>query len=517
MGIIILLGLCQYSYAKTVEIIIHQSNLNISYLVEEKANDVLKIVNYRAVNFQQQNPSAISKLVVQQSKVGVIQVESSLTPTEICDQLEAFPGIDEAEPNYPLELYQTVFDPLSNKQTYLRENDLFQIWSLTAKKDVIVAVIDTGIDLHHRDLSQAIYTNPNEIINGKDDDGNGYADDVHGYQWLNWLGNKVSNKPVDDHGHGTLISGIIAGSNNQHGIVGVHPQATILPLKVFDSNGVGNQLEAAMAIYYAINQGAALINCSWGFHYKTKVLEDAINEALAKGIIVVAAVGNQGEKQVMYPANFDRVVGVGSLNDDTKDLALFSNFGKNLDIAISGIKIFSSSLNNSYEYITGTSASAAIISGLLARVMSFYPSLPAESYIDLVSRTSYLVSDKQIKTPNIYRLLDGFDMKPTISESTYNNSLVTQINMLENVMIAPNPVINNEANLFFTISQAGLAGNINIYNLEGLLIKNQSFITQQNQNKITINVDDVQNGNYLYVVSVPEVNKIIKGKFSILK
>ena len=509
--------LCQNNYAETIEVIVHKSNLNINYLVEDKSNDMLKIVNYRDVNLQKQNLSAISQLGENQSKIAVIQVESSLTPAEICDQLEDLPDIELAEPNYPLELYQESFDPLSNKQTYLRENDLFQIWSLTAKKDVIVAVIDTGIDLHHNDLAQVIYTNPNEVINGKDDDGNGYSDDIHGYQWLNWLGGNVSNNPIDDHGHGTLVSGVIAGSNNQHGIVGIHPSAIILPLKVFDSNGVGSQLEAAMAIYYAINQGASLINCSWGFHYKTKILEDAINKALEKGVVVVAAVGNQGERQVMYPANFDRVVGVGSLNNDTKNLALFSNFGEGLDVAISGIKIFSSSLNNSYDYITGTSASAAIISGLLARVMSFYPSLPADSYIDLVSRTSYLVSDRQIKTPNIHRLLDGFDIKPNISESTYKNSLVTQTSMVDNVMIAPNPVISDQANLFFTISQAQLTGVINIYNLEGILIKNKSFVTQENQNRITIAVDDFQNGNYLYVVNISETNESIKGKFSILK
>ena len=132
--------------------------------------------------------------------------------------------------------------------------------------------------------------------------------------------------PIDDNGHGTHIAGIIAANHNGSGISGIHPRAKLLPLKIFSSGGVGTQLNAALAVRYAVNQGADIINCSWGYS-KTKLFEDAIAYAIENNVIVVAAVGNHGKEKVYYPAGFPGVLGAGSIDNTTNQLTSYSNLG----------------------------------------------------------------------------------------------------------------------------------------------------------------------------------------------
>jgi hypothetical protein len=505
--------------ASTYELILHKSSITHHALITNNPLSGITINKQKAITFPSEK-SGINALFSKskQSSVDIIEVESLLPLSTIQEKLSALPGVDYVEPNYELHLYQEAFDPLSFKQTYLSEGDLYQLWSLEPKQSVLVAVIDTGIDLDHPDLSEHIYTNTLEKNNRKDDDGNGYIDDIHGFAWLRWLDNDLSYDTKDYHGHGTHMAGIIAGIKNNTGIIGIHPKAQILPLKVFDSAGYGTQLEASLAIRYAVAQGAKIINCSWGFEHKTKILEDAIAYAIAKDVIIVAAVGNGGHNTVMYPAKFPEVLGVGSYDASQNKLYEFSNYGKDLDIAISGKHIFSTYLNKGYTYLSGTSASTAIITGVLARIMSYYPYLSASAYQDLLIQSSPKRSEKNINIPNIYSLLAEFESKPKINLSDKLELLSQESSSyVSQVMIAPNPVKSHIAQCYFTATQAGLEGSIQLYSIDGIMQKKVSFITSLNQNKILIPVDSLANGTYIYTLHIGNNKQKVKGKISLLR
>ncbi len=505
-------------YAATYDIILHNSSNSVNFLTESLSLTDITFLDKKDIYFN--NNKDLSFLIdrSQKSSLTIARVESNLAIEQVCEILTALPNISLAEPNYNLELYQESLDPLSFKQDYLMEGDLFQLWSLVSKKSVLIAVIDTGVDINHEDLKDVIYSNDLEIINGKDDDRNGYIDDRSGYQWVNLLDDESVGDSGDDHGHGTHMAGIIASASNQKGIVGIHPGATILPLKVFDSNGVGYQLEASLAIRYAVDQGVDIINCSWGYVYKTKVLEDAIAYAIENDVIVIAAVGNGGMNTVMYPAKFQSVIGVGSINRNSQKLESFSNQGQGLDIAISGKNIFSAAPGNAYQYLTGTSTSTAIISGILGRIMSHYPSLSTESYQAILTQSSPLVLPASIRVPNVYTLLDEFQVKATVEqtimsyESDHNHK-----SKISNVMVAPSPVQTPEAMIHFIAEEAGLAGSISVYNLAGELQEKQSFISNSDRNRVIINIANMSNSTYIYTVSLAEETKIHKGKFAVLR
>ena len=502
--------------AATYDIILHKSDSRIQLLVNPTPLTDITILKQKTVTIKKKQRLNFLLSKNNNETLDIIRVESSLDLKDICDQLETLPYVSLAEPNYALELYQEALDPLSFKQHYLIEDDLFQLWSLQSKRDVVIAIIDTGVNLNHEDLKDAIYKNEGELINGKDDDGNGYIDDITGYQWLDWLGNKISSHPEDDHGHGTHMAGIIAGLSNQKGIVGIHPGAKILPLKVFNQFGIGYQLEAALAIRYAVDQGASIINCSWGFIFKTKVLEDAVEYALANDVIVVAAVGNNSMKTVMYPARFKSVIGVGSIEKATKQLESFSNQGHGLDVAISGKDVFSTSLNNGYAHLSGTSTSTAIISGILGRIVSYYPNLTAESYQSILIQSSPKVLPANIRVPNVYALLEEFNIKAGINADVAFYGGSSKNTKISNVMVAPNPIRSNQAVIYFSAQEDGLDGYVTFYNLEGVLQKKKDFITQS-LNSITLNIADMVNGTYLYTVTLNGLNEVHKGKCSILR
>ncbi|WP_415715629.1 S8 family serine peptidase [Roseibium sp.] len=204
---------------------------------------------------------------------------------------------------------------------------------------VVVAVIDSGIDWFHPDLpASSLWRNPDEIPdNGIDDDGNGYIDDTLGW---NFVAN--DNKPWDQDGHGTFVSGVIAaGQNNEIGIKGISSNVRIMPLKALDAFGQGHASMVAEAITYAANNGARVINLSLGGRNPTDLERIAITHAAAQGALVVAAAGNQGAPVADYaPAGLNGVLTV-SATDRNDNRAGFSNFGPAVDIAAPGVDVLS--------------------------------------------------------------------------------------------------------------------------------------------------------------------------------
>jgi len=253
--------------------------------------------------------------------------------------------------------------------------DAPEAWSIETGDTVLVGVIDTGVDWHHVELAANIFTNPGEIAdNGIDDDGNGYIDDIHGWDFVN-----NDNDPYDDHGHGTHVSGTIAASgNNGVGVVGVSWSARILPLKFLDSGGSGSTSGAILAVEYATSIGARLTNNSWGGGGYSEALRDAIEAAGNAGVLFVAAAGNSGDNNDLYPHypssyDLDNIIAVAS-TDHNDQMSGFSCYGlTSVDLGAPGSDILSTFPGNTYGTISGTSMATPHVSGAVSLLWSTAP------------------------------------------------------------------------------------------------------------------------------------------------
>jgi thermitase len=231
-----------------------------------------------------------------------------------------------------------------------------------------VAILDTGIDTDHPDLKNNVWHNKHEKPdNGKDDDKNGYVDDYYGIDLIAGKGDGE-----DNNGHGTHVSGIVAGhGNNAAGIAGVCWSGSLVAVKFMNSQGQGSLSKAVAGIEYAIDAGAKIINCSFGSSESSKALKDEIEKAQDKGVLLTVAAGNNGQNidtTPEYPAGYTNgnlLVVAASTSTDT--LASFSNFGaKNVDLAAPGDNIVSTYLNGTYHVLSGTSMAAPMTAGVAA-------------------------------------------------------------------------------------------------------------------------------------------------------
>lgn len=256
-------------------------------------------------------------------------------------------------------------------------------WEIrAAAAGVVVAVVDTGVRYTHEDLSANMWVNALEIEgNGIDDDGNGYVDDIHGINALYAPTLSIGGDPNDDNGHGTHVAGTLgAVGNNGIGITGVAWDVQLMALKFLGEAGDGMDSDAIKCIDYAIENGAHIINSSWGGEGVNKALEEAVSRANEAGVIFVAAAGNGGDDldvEVFYPAGIDlpNVVAVGN-HDHGDKVHPSSNYGKQtIDLMAPGTRIQSIShlRDSSYRIKTGTSMATPHVSGILALVKAEYP------------------------------------------------------------------------------------------------------------------------------------------------
>jgi subtilisin family serine protease len=266
-------------------------------------------------------------------------------------------------------------------------------WSKTqGSRDIVVAVLDSGVDYTHPDLVANMWIRPDNIPAYKDDE-LGTFDDLHGFDV-----DANASDPMDDNGHGTHCAGIIgAEGNNGEGIAGVNWHVQIMPLKFMGRGGFGTTKDAIEAINYAIDRKRAgvnirVINASWGSMLYSKALEDAIRAAGEEGILFVAAAGNNStsnDKLPHYPSNYDlpNVISVAAL-DRNDTLASFSNFGvKTVHIAAPGKEIPSTWLNDDYRDASGTSMAAPYVSGVAALILANEPKLSVEKLRDRILKS----------------------------------------------------------------------------------------------------------------------------------
>ncbi len=256
-------------------------------------------------------------------------------------------------------------------------------WGLTTgSRQVVVAVIDSGIDFNHPDLAANIWTNPLEIAgNGRDDDGNGYVDDVHGWDFVD-----NDNTPQDGFYHGTFVSGIIgAVGNNALGVSGINWQVSILPVRFQGNSGMGYTGAAIYALNYVTQlkrQGIPIVatNISWGgIASLSATVDTAIRAQVAAGITVVVAAGNEGvdtDLAPRYPSSFtsDGMITVAA-TDSADRLAGFSNYGAtSIDVGAPGVGILSTLPGGGYGSISGTSFAAPQVTGTVALLAAARPS-----------------------------------------------------------------------------------------------------------------------------------------------
>jgi len=267
-------------------------------------------------------------------------------------------------------------------------------WSLfTGDAGLRVAIVDTGIDVDHEDLLPNIWTNPGEIPgNGLDDEGNGWIDDVHGYDFVN-----EDSDPDDDHGHGTHLAGAIgAVGDNGIGVAGLNWQVQLVALKAFNADGSGFTSDALEAIAYALAHGLTLSNHSWGGAVYSQALYDLM--ASAPQHLFVAAAGNAAGRNIdtfpHFPASFDlaNILTVAATNNDDH-LSYVSNIGAvSVDVGCPGHDIYSTLPGNSYGFLTGTSMATAYATGIAALALGRSPALDTAALKHLLTSTSRPVS-----------------------------------------------------------------------------------------------------------------------------
>lgn len=335
------------------------------------------IVKFRASSSDSQVKSVSRFVSSSIPSLGLLVVNAGIKGAN--EQLSALSGagvIEYSEPDSLVKTHLTIGTPSSSKQYGHRAIQLPAAWDATmGDPSVVVAVIDSGVDLDHPDLRDRL---------------------VPGISFI-----PGSKGPSDDHGHGTHVAGIIAGSgNNGQGILGVAPRCRLMPIKVLDQKGEGNTSDIVSGIVYAAEHGARILNLSLGGIGGGKALETAIVYAQRKGCVVVAAMGNEGANAQDYPASYPGVIAVGAV-DDRDHVAEYSNFGRWISVVAPGTDIYSTmptyhvTLDDEdpgadlrYGTLSGTSMATPYVAGVVALLCSARPGLTSSAIKSLLERSA---------------------------------------------------------------------------------------------------------------------------------
>ena len=384
-----------------------------------KPNEVLvKFKPFTSHAKSQSMLSSIGMQAVKHYKLVDVYLTRTSPGTRVKDTIEKLkknPSVRYAEPNYlwrataalpndpDFDLQWGLYNTGQTGGTVDADIDASEAWDVnTGSPDVVVAVIDTGVDYTHIDLAGNMWTNAGEIPgNTIDDDNNGYVDDVHGINAIDGSGDPMDDA-VDIY-HGTHCAGIIAAvGNNSTGISGVCWSSKIMALKFLNEWGFGSTDDAIECIEYMVTMknsygvNVKVLSNSWGGDGYSYALEDAINLAKESDILFIAAAGNGGSNNDLlpdYPASYDclNIISVAA-SDHNDELAYFSQYGYNsVDVAAPGVNIWSAKLGDDYQYLSGTSMAAPHVSGLAGLI---FAKNPAISYLDVKEKIFRTVDKK---------------------------------------------------------------------------------------------------------------------------
>jgi hypothetical protein len=317
---------------------------------------------YHQLSFDQQLPVAYA--IEQLYKSGVVEL---------------------AEPVHAAAPFQTANDPLMSRQYHLDLIKARDAWALsTGSEKLIIAILDSGVDLEHPDLADNIYLNENDPLDGIDNDADGFVDNYQGwdfagadYQTL--IGDNNPSTNLSNASHGTRVAGCASAvTNNGVGVAGIAFNSRLMVLKhTADNdkryNGTGYLLNLLQGVFYAATHGADIINASYGSNSFSQIEQELYKlVAVEYGVLIVAAAGNSGNEQPMYPASYEHVLSVGaSTEKDTR--SSYSNYGHQLDLVAPGDGVLTTKIGGGYEATTGTSFAAPLVSGAAALLKARYP------------------------------------------------------------------------------------------------------------------------------------------------
>jgi len=363
-------------------------------------------------------------------------------------------------------------------------------------QSIIVAVLDSGIKLDHPEFSGRLWTNPNETLNGIDDDNNGYIDDINGWDFAN-----NDDDPTDDHGHGTNVTGIIgANSNNNLGYSGVDWNCKLMIGKILDENNSGYYSWWTDGIYYAVDNGAKVINMSVGGSGFSSSMKDAIDYAYNNGVTVVACMMNENNNTTFYPAGYQNTIAVGATNPNDERSAPFfwsttsgSNYGNHIDVVAPGNYIYGldhQSDTNYNFYWGGTSQAAPLVTGLSSLLLAQDADKTPDDIRSIIRSTA------EDQLGNISEDISGFDIyygygRVNAYEALLQSSLsINEITNPKNLSIFPNPV-----STFATVNSALKFNTVLIHNILGVEVLKIDNSSQQNFLKIDFS--NLERGVYL--------------------
>lgn len=392
-----------------------------------------------------------------------VKIREGLEVMEAVSQYRLDPTVEHVQPNFIYRFYTSPDDTLFPEQWGLHNTgqtvygitgtqdadiDAPEAWTIaTGSHDIVIAVIDTGVAYNHPDLLDNIWVNPGEVAGDElDNDGNGYIDDIYGWDFFD-----DDNDPLDDavDGHGTHVAGIIgAVGNNGIGVSGVNWNVSIMAIKIGGAEGFGTTLTGVSAINYAVENGARVINASWGGYDFDQLLYDTIQAAGNAGALFVAATGTAGSDSdaiPSYPDGFDlqNIISVAATdqNDDlsTTNVAgatFSSNYGADsVDVSAPGVNVLSATTGDNYIYMDGTSAASSFVTGLAGLLLSVNPDLTVAQLKELI--------------------LDGVDPKPGLAGRLVTGGRINAFNSLNLLVSTPEISSNDDGNCFIATAAYG--------------------------------------------------------------
>ena len=395
---------------------------------------------------------------------------------------QAHPDVQYAEINYALASEK----PMDLKTFNLSVQSLSAASLSKASNRAIVAIVDSGVDYTHTDLKNFMWVNSGEDLdhdgviedsekNSKDDDGDGIIDDFYGANLCSLTG--TSGDPKDVYGHGTHVAGIVLQNGiNAAGQNGVE----IMAVKFLNDSGVGYLVDGAKAIDYALDHGAKVVNCSWGYNYNSNTLSNVMAKAEQMGVAIVCAAGNYNSDSPLYPAYYNYSVSVAAL-DQHGYKASFSNYGNYVDLAAEGVSVYSTYPHNQYATLSGTSMAAPKVSGLLAAAWSSQPNLSLQQILQDIPNAATDITDPLHTGANGYTGKDPYTGYGSLSLNSLLSTLgattpivsVASLSSthLSNLMNYPNPVGAGANTTFGFSSDSNVDVTVKVFTLRGQLVR----------------------------------------------
>jgi len=386
----------------------------------------------------------------------LLVLDSAISYAQIKDFTKTIDAIEYIEPDFSGEGAGELIpnDAYFSSQWSLQNNkdadiDVENAWGITTgDSTTVVAILDTGCKLDHPEFQGRIWQNKDEVPdNNIDDDNNGYIDDVNGWDFTN-----NDKTPTDDHGHGTNVTGIIgANGNNSTGISGINWKCKLMILKGLDNKNNGYYSQWIEGIYYAVNNGANLINLSLGGSDYSKSLQEAIDYAWNKNVTVVVSMMNTNDEVPYYPAAFANCIAVGATNQFDERAVPFcwgggSCYGSYIDLVAPGEKIISTNYqyNNDYSYyFCGTSQAAPHVTGVASLIKTIKKDATSAEIRTILETTADDLIGKSSEDTQGWDKYYGYG-RLNAGRALQSVKTSNSINHLYSVQVYPNPVSAND-------------------------------------------------------------------------